>query len=340
MNFRSTSSVAFPFTPPTKDIVFPQTSSKPSQKIWRPPKKTLSMNKLLHSNNSRRPATKCGLSSFAKKVEADAAGNTQKNTPTNSSSMLPNFILDTSEVFKIRRGRNKKYSQGDISSSFAKNSTFMPTKALVLDSTKDSALEPDSLITTPGKIFQKYAEQGKDMHGNVDSIGNLFENLFNDLSKAFPHSADSLGLLENLARSLQTSSSLRLPSEHLNGPNHCAVRHKVIEKNSKLFQATSISRAMKRTCSKYKKPNPTISATQFPFKMVENAKKLNVGNMEATRKPKKRQLSMNVPKLNLELINNTREYNEEFLDKFEYFSESWKRECKDMKTVDLCSQYQ
>eukprot|EP01022_Parablepharisma_sp_SALTPOND_P009331 TRINITY_DN138810_c0_g1_i1.p1 TRINITY_DN138810_c0_g1~~TRINITY_DN138810_c0_g1_i1.p1 ORF type:complete len:302 (-),score=25.39 TRINITY_DN138810_c0_g1_i1:79-984(-) len=162
-------------------------------------------------------------------------------------------------------------------------------------------------------VLEKHEKRLKPIHGDQEAIGRIFDDLFTDLAKVFPSSSEQWKTFGNAAKSLYSHAQSCSPCKKYSQSN---IRYLLQKKTAE------------RPQTKCEELN-LIPQNAVPDKN-EPAKK--------GKKPKpqlRKQLSLEVPKLNLEDVanKNVPDYNDEFLRNFDKFSLSWKRQCKDMKTV-------
>ncbi len=178
------------------------------------------------------------------------------------------------------------------------------------------------------KIIIDYAARIRtdrpDIYGNADATGRLLGNFFSDLMKAVPNSREPLEQLRGLALSLchQQEQDRNLGEERRLSIS--PTKHKVIGRSPEAGKRGSQDRIP--TC---------FSHSSVTLKEIGKGRNSAEGTVKTELKVRKKQSCMLIPKLNLEEVpSKTTGYNEEFLSKIDQFSQSWRKECLNMKTCE------
>eukprot|EP01022_Parablepharisma_sp_SALTPOND_P001080 TRINITY_DN105551_c4_g1_i1.p1 TRINITY_DN105551_c4_g1~~TRINITY_DN105551_c4_g1_i1.p1 ORF type:complete len:391 (-),score=13.99 TRINITY_DN105551_c4_g1_i1:843-2015(-) len=190
----------------------------------------------------------------------------------------------------------------------------------------ETSISGDSDSSPPlSKTFGKYtallrASQEK-FQGNPEMIGQLFSEFFSELSGVLPSYGEPLSLLGELAKSLKSDQNCHKPA-------------RIVQKHPQKHKTIPQSKREPKVPVESMSPQPIAEKNvSKDLSKGRKSSKIVTKGVDLLTSVKKRK-SVKVPTLKLdEIAGKTKEYNEEFLENEDLFSQSWREECMKMKTV-------
>ena len=345
---------------PKHSITHPSTPSTRTSKMKVRSDKFILSDRIVLNATKAKTLTNRRLSTFAK--IASPVNNDICKEIYNQGSISIGKPFQNRKINLIRVRRTGSVDMGNNYSSGGKvkGTHSRPGDDSFRDAIDDHPevidIQADTSNTEFEKIIDKFSTKiiGGGQHSdswNAATIGRLFEDLFADFAKSFPNCEDKLLKLQDLARFLQLPSRVARKEQSVKTR---AIKHKVLDSAKSFKKAMTIdnntgnlglvqdnqplppellSTIHRESHSSVAKKSLALHfESQQPLHPVIDLEKQT---QSGGNSPKKFQTCLNIPKLDLQGISEkTKGYNDEFLEKIDGFSESWKRECMTMKTVD------
>jgi len=184
----------------------------------------------------------------------------------------------------------------------------------------------ESQILRHTKILEKL--KGDPLGINLAKVGNAFEDAFSDLLDTLPQYRDLFIIMKEISTEIKKKGLSH---------NKPIDRQKIVSQNGKYTPtSTFYSQMQDFSCSTEEKPKPSHFKIGI-HKKFDSSKALSTFATEAKQddenvKPLKTKIS--VPKLNMRKLSMSvlPDYNDEFMEKFDEFSGSWRKDASNFKT--------